>query len=58
MRVTYFLTAMTEFNRFPWADPREAAGNGAEVGAVERDGNMHGGEPRRRQRWQYERVRP
>jgi len=47
-----------EFIRFPWADPRETAGNGAEFVAVDRDGNMYGGEPRPRQLRKYERVRP
>ena len=37
---------VTEFIRFPWADPRDTSGNGAEFVAVDRDGNMYGGEPR------------
>ena len=49
---------VTEFIRFPWADPRETAGNGAEFVAVDSDGNMYGGEPRPRQLRKYIRVRP
>ena len=49
---------VTEFIRFPWADPRDTAGNGAEFVAVDRDGNMYGGEPRPRQLRKYMRVRP
>jgi len=49
---------VTEFIGFPWADPREIAGNGAEFIAVDRDGNMYGEEPRPRQLRKYERVRP
>ena len=47
-----------EFIRFPWADPRDTSGNGAEFVAVDRDGNMYGGEPRPRQLRKYMRVRP
>lgn len=46
------------FIPFPWADPREIAGNGAEFVAVDRDGNVYGGEPRPRQLRKYVRVRP
>ena len=49
---------VTEFIRFPWADPRDTSGNGAEFVAVDRDGNMYGGEPRPRQLRKYMRVRP
>ena len=49
---------VTEFIRFPWADPRSTAGNGAEFVAVDRDGNMYGGEPRPRMLRKYIRVRP
>jgi DNA-binding beta-propeller fold protein YncE len=49
---------VTEFIPFPWADPRETAGNGAEFVAVDRDGNIYGGEPRPRQLRKYVRVRP
>ena len=49
---------VTEFIRFPWADPRDTSGNGAEFIAVDRDGNMYGGEPRPRQLRKYMRVRP
>ena len=34
-----------EFILFPWGDPRDTAGNGAEFVAVDRDGNIYGGEP-------------
>ena len=48
--------AVTEFILFPWADPRDTAGNGAV--AVDRDGNLYGGEPRPKQLRKYVRVRP
>ncbi len=47
-----------EFIRFPWADPRDPSGNGAEFVAVDADGNMYGGEPRPRELRKYVRVRP
>lgn len=47
-----------EFVRFPWQDPRVTTGNGAEFVAVDREGNMYGGEPRPRQLRKYVRVRP
>ena len=46
------------FVLFPWGDPRETAGNGAEFVAVDRDGNMYGGEPRPRKLQKYVKVRP
>ncbi len=49
---------VTEFIRFPWADPRDPSGNGAEFVAVDSEGNMYGGEPRPRQLRKYMRVRP
>lgn len=49
---------VTEFIRFPWADPRDTSGNGAEFVAVDSEGNMYGGEPRPRQLRKYMRVRP
>ena len=49
---------VTEFIRFPWADPRVTSGNGAEFVAVDRDGNMYGGEPTPRMLRKYVRVRP
>ena len=49
---------VTEFIRFPWADPRDTSGNGAEFVAVDSQGNMYGGEPRPRQLRKYMRVRP
>ena len=49
---------VTEFIRFPWADPRDTSGNGAEFVTVDSDGNMYGGEPRPRQLRKYMRVRP
>jgi DNA-binding beta-propeller fold protein YncE len=48
----------TEFIPFPWADPRETAGNGAEFVAVDRDGSIYGGEPRPKQLRKYVRVKP
>jgi DNA-binding beta-propeller fold protein YncE len=49
---------VSEFVLYPWGDPREIAGNGAEFVAVDRDGNMYGGEPRPRKLQKYVRVRP
>ncbi len=50
--------AVREFILYPWGDPRETAGNGAEFAAVDRDGNIYGGEPRPRRLQKYVRVRP
>ena len=47
-----------EFIQFPWGDPRSTAGNGAEFVAVDRDGNVYGGEPAPKQLRKYVRVRP
>lgn len=47
-----------EFILFPWGDPRDPAGNGAEFVAVDSGGNIYGGEPRPRQLRKYVRVRP
>ena len=49
---------VTEFILFPGGDPRDTAGNGAEFVAVDRYGNMYGGEPRPRNLQRYVRVRP
>ena len=49
---------VTEFILYPWGDPRSPAGNGAEFVAVDRDGNIYGGEPRPRRIQKYVRVRP
>lgn len=46
------------FILYPWGDPRAIAGNGAEFVAVDRDGNLYGGEPRPRKLQKYVRVRP
>ena len=46
------------FILYPWGDPREIAGNGAEFVAVDRDGNLYAGEPRPRRLQKYVRVRP
>jgi DNA-binding beta-propeller fold protein YncE len=46
------------FVLYPWGDPRDPAGNGAEFVAVDRDGNMYAGEPRPRRLQKYMRVRP
>lgn len=48
----------TGFVGYAWADPRSTAGNGAEFVAVDRDGNMYGGEPRPRKLQKYVRVKP
>ena len=49
---------VTEFILYPWGDPRDPAGNGAEFVAVDRNGNIYGGEPRPRRLQKYMRVRP
>lgn len=49
---------VTEFILYPWGDPRETRGNGAEFVAVDSDGNIYGGEPRPRRIQKYVRVRP
>jgi sugar lactone lactonase YvrE len=49
---------VTAFILYPWGDPRVTAGNGAEFVAVDRDGNLYGGEPRPRRLQKYVRVRP
>jgi DNA-binding beta-propeller fold protein YncE len=48
---------VTEFILYPWGDPRQTAGNGAEFVAVDRAGNLYGGEPRPRRLQKYIRVR-
>ncbi len=48
---------VTDFILYPWGDPREIAGNGAEFVAVDRLGNIYGGEPRPRKLQKYVRVR-
>lgn len=47
-----------EFILYQWGDPRSVAGNGAEFVAVDREGNIYGGEPRPRKLQKYVRVRP
>ena len=49
---------ITAFVLYPWGDPREIAGNGAEFVAVDRDGNLYAGEPRPRRLQKYVRARP
>jgi len=49
---------VTMFIQYPWGDPRDTAGNGAEFVAVDRDGNLYGGEPRPKKLQKYVRVRP
>ena len=49
---------ISAFIQYLWGDPRETAGNGAEFVAVDRDGNLYGGEPRPRRLQKYVRVRP
>ena len=48
---------VTDFILYPWGDPRVTAGNGAEFVAVDRQGNIYGGEPRPRKLQKYVRVR-
>lgn len=45
------------FILYPWGDPRDPTGNGAEFAAVDRDGNIYAGEPRPRKLQKYVRVR-
>jgi DNA-binding beta-propeller fold protein YncE len=47
-----------EFILYPWGDPRERAGNGAEFAAADAAGNIYAGEPRPRRLQKYVRVRP
>ena len=47
-----------EFIPFPWGDPRDVAGNGAEFVAGDAEGNLYGGEPRPRTLRKYVRVMP
>jgi hypothetical protein len=49
---------VNHFIVYPWGDPRDTAGNGAEFVAVDPDGNMYGGEPSPRRLQKYVRVRP
>ena len=49
---------VTELILFPWGDPRETQGHGAEFVAVDREGNVYGGEPRPERLQKYVRVRP
>lgn len=46
------------FILYPWGDPREVEGTGAEFVAVDRDGKLYGGEPRPRRIQKYVQVRP
>ena len=48
---------VTDFIVYPWGDPAVRLGNGAEFVAVDRDGNMYGGEPVPRNLQKYVRVR-
>ena len=49
---------VTAFILCPWGDPRVVEGTGAEFVAVDRDGNIYGGEARTRRIQKYVRVRP
>lgn len=49
---------VSAFILYPWGDPREVRGTGAEYLAVDRDGNLYGGEPRPRRIQKYVKVRP
>ena len=46
------------FVRFPWGDPRETRGSGAEFVAADDEGNLYAGEPFRRVLQKYVRVMP
>jgi hypothetical protein len=46
------------FILYPWGDPRKTAGDGAEFIAVDKDGNIYGGEPNPKRLQKYVRVRP
>jgi DNA-binding beta-propeller fold protein YncE len=50
--------SVKEFILYPWGDPRRTAGDGAEFVAVDRDGNIYGGEPNPKRLQKYVRVRP
>ena len=47
----------TDFGVDQWGDPAVTLGNGAEFLAVDRNGNMYGGEPVPRNLQKYMRVR-
>jgi DNA-binding beta-propeller fold protein YncE len=47
-----------EFILYPWGDPRKTAGDGAEFVAVDKDGNIYGGEPSPKRLQKYVRVKP
>jgi DNA-binding beta-propeller fold protein YncE len=47
-----------EFILYPWGDPRDPAGNGAEFTVADSTGNIYAGEPRPRKLQKYVRVRP
>jgi hypothetical protein len=49
---------VNEFILYPWGDPRDTAGNGAEFAVADRAGNIYAGEPRPRKLTKYVRVRP
>ena len=49
---------VTAFIPNPWGDPRVKEGTGAEFVAVDRDGNLYGGEARTRKIQKYVRVHP
>jgi DNA-binding beta-propeller fold protein YncE len=49
---------ISAFILYPWGDPRQVEGTAAEYVAVDRDGNLYGGEARTRRIQKYVRVRP
>ncbi len=49
---------ISAFILYPWGDPRQVGGNGAEFVAVDLDGNLYAGEPRPRNIQKYVRARP
>jgi hypothetical protein len=56
--VAELVTGVTAFILYPWGDPREIEGAGAEFVAVDGEGNIYGGEARTRRIQKYVRVRP
>ena len=48
---------VSEFVIFPWGDPRQTRGSGAEFVAADAEGNLYAGEPFRRRLQKYIRVR-
>jgi 6-bladed beta-propeller/NHL repeat len=49
---------VSSFILYPWGDPRVVEGTGAEFVAVDKEGNLYGGEPRPRRIQKYVKVIP